>query len=253
MQGQFFWYDVMTTDTKAAAKFYHDVIGWDLQEQGPDYAAFTLDGRGVAGLMPVPADGAKIGMRPAWLGYIMVDDVDAMAKRIVAEGGKLHKGPIEVPGIIIFAVVSDPQGAGFLIAKPLPTKAPPPLPAGKQGTFGWHELYALDWTSVFPFYEKLFGWTKGDAHDMGPMGVYQLCKTGGDAPSVGMITKPKEIPVPHWSYYINIEGSMYAALERVTAAGGKPVMGPHQVPTGQWILQAVDPQGAHFALLGPEK
>ena len=27
--GMFVWYDVMTTDTKAAQSFYHEVIGWD--------------------------------------------------------------------------------------------------------------------------------------------------------------------------------------------------------------------------------
>jgi uncharacterized protein len=31
MQGQFFWYDVMTTDTQAAAKFYGEVVGWGVQ------------------------------------------------------------------------------------------------------------------------------------------------------------------------------------------------------------------------------
>ena len=28
MHGHFFWYDVMATDTRAAAKFYGDVVGW---------------------------------------------------------------------------------------------------------------------------------------------------------------------------------------------------------------------------------
>jgi predicted enzyme related to lactoylglutathione lyase len=27
--GTFVWYDVMTSDTKAAESFYHEVIGWD--------------------------------------------------------------------------------------------------------------------------------------------------------------------------------------------------------------------------------
>ena len=36
MHGSFFWYDVMTTDTKAAQKFYTEVIGWGVQPAGPD-------------------------------------------------------------------------------------------------------------------------------------------------------------------------------------------------------------------------
>ena len=31
-RGKFIWYDVMTTDTRAAAAFYSDVIGWSAQE-----------------------------------------------------------------------------------------------------------------------------------------------------------------------------------------------------------------------------
>ena len=37
------------------------------------------------------------------------------------------------------------------------------------------------------------------------------------------------------------------------AAGGKIVNGPMPVPTGRWIVQGIDPQGAMFALLAPTK
>ena len=70
MQGKFFWYDVMTTDTKAAAKFYGDVVGWTVQaipSPGPEYSTFNLGARGIAGLMPLPDDYAKMGGRPAWM------------------------------------------------------------------------------------------------------------------------------------------------------------------------------------------
>jgi predicted enzyme related to lactoylglutathione lyase len=33
LRGKFIWYDVMTTDTRAATAFYTDVIGWDAHEQ----------------------------------------------------------------------------------------------------------------------------------------------------------------------------------------------------------------------------
>jgi hypothetical protein len=55
----FIWYDVMTHDTKAAAAFYGDVIGWDAQEnQMPDnriYTVFTKGPTMVAGLMEIEA------------------------------------------------------------------------------------------------------------------------------------------------------------------------------------------------------
>ena len=39
-----------------------------------------------------------------------------------------------------------------------------------------------------------------------------------------------------------------AAIERLKAAGGAVTHGPMQVPTGDWVVQARDPQGAGFSL-----
>jgi predicted enzyme related to lactoylglutathione lyase len=254
MPNAFFWYDVMTTDIKAAQKFYCDVVGWTAQDvgvSGQSYIAFNTHGQGVAGLMAIPEEAAKHGVRPAWMGYIAVDDVDATAKRIQQEGGKVMREPTDVPGIIRFAVVADPQGAGFYIAKGLRPEAWPTLPEGTQGTIGWRELYANEWKSAFAFYEKLFGWTKADAIDMGPMGTYQLFAAGG-APIGGMMTKPPQVPVPHWGFYFNVP-SIDAGAARITAGGGRITNGPIEVPGGQWVVNAMDPQGAGFSLVALQR
>ena len=80
-RGKFIWYDVMTTDTKAAAKFYSDVIGWKAQEHpmadGSSYTIFSSGPAMVAGLMAIPEPMCAEGVPPCWSGYIGVDDVDA--------------------------------------------------------------------------------------------------------------------------------------------------------------------------------
>ena len=40
-------------------------------------------------------------------------------------------------------------------------------------------------------------------------------------------------------------------MRRISDNGGKVMHGPHEVPGGAFIVQAVDPQGAMFALVGP--
>jgi predicted enzyme related to lactoylglutathione lyase len=242
----------MTTDLDAAEKFYRDVVGWSVQDSGqPDYRIFTADDHGVAGLMPIPDDARAAGVPPCWMGYIHVDNVDETVARITQEGGTLHKGPFDVPATIRIAVVADPQGAGFMVATPISNAARPALPAGTPGMIGWHELYAVEWKSALAFYEKLFGWTAGEGHDMGPMGTYQLFCTGGE-PVGGMMTKPPAVPVPNWGYYVNVP-AIDAATARVTAAGGRILNGPMQVPGGQRIVQAMDPQGAAFSLVAWER
>jgi predicted enzyme related to lactoylglutathione lyase len=209
-----------------------------------------VKGQGVAGLMPIPEDARKAGVQPAWMGYIAVDDVDRAAARIEKEGGKVLRPPRDVPGVIRLAVVADPQGTGFIIAKGLIHDAPPALPAGTPGTVGWHELYAVEWKSAFAFYEKLFGWTKAEAVDMGPVGTYQLFATGDGAVG-GMMTKPATIPVPHWGYYINVAG-LDAAVGRVKA-GGRILNGPMQVPGGSWIVNCADPQNAAISMVSMQR
>ena len=254
MPHSFFWHELMTSDTKAAEKFYRDVVGWTAQDSGvpgTQYTIFNAADQGVAGMMAITADMAEHGARPGWLGYIATDDVDQAVARISKEGGKTFMGPHEVPGVIRFAMMADPQGAPFYVAKGLTPNPPPPLAMGTPGTVGWNELMAADGPAAFAFYEKLFGWTKADAIDMGAMGVYQLFSAGG--PPIGaMMTKPPQVPAPFWGFYFNVP-AIDAGVARITAGGGKILNGPMEVPGGQWVVQAMDPQGAAFNLVAPKR
>jgi len=98
--GKFVWYDVMTSNTKAAESFYRSVIGWDAKDSGMtdrSYTIFSLGPRMVCGLMPVPEEARAKGVRPHWSGYIAVDDVDAFAERVKAAGGAVHRAPEDLP------------------------------------------------------------------------------------------------------------------------------------------------------------
>ena len=251
--GKFVWYDVVTTDTKAAESFYRSVIGWDTSDSGMTDRSYTLLCVGsamVGGLMPIPEDARRAGVRPAWMGYIAVDDVDVYAKRVKSAGGAIHRGPEDIPGVGRFAVAGDPHGAGFMLFKGTSDEAPVPAPAGTPGHIGWRELHAGDLEGAFAFYSGLFGWTKAEALDMGPMGLYQTFAIDGTQ-SGGIMTKTPQTPGPFWLYYFNV-AAVEAAMTRVKSGGGQVLNGPHQVPGGSWIIQCFDPQGAMFALVGPK-
>ncbi len=249
----FIWYDLMTTDTAAAATFYQNVIGWNIKASDTsDFPYFIISKgeTGVGGMMPIdPEHGGD--MKPGWNGYVWVDSVDAYAAKTVELGGKLWKGPQDIPGIGRFAVLSDPQGAVFLLFKDAGGPPQAQVPAGTAGHVGWHELYASDLPKALEFYRALFGWTPDQAMDMGEMGVYQTFATGGPAVG-GMMTKMAQMPQPYWMYYFNVD-AIDAAVQKIEAGGGKVTMGPHQVPTGSWIVNAIDPQGAMFALVAPAR
>lgn len=259
--GRFIWYDLMTTDVAAAAKFYGDVVGWTAMDSGMTHQKYVLFSQGpqmVAGLMNIPPESAALGVPPCWTGHIAVDDVDEYAAKVEAAGGKIRRAPEDIPTIGRFAVVEDPAGAVFILFKG--TGTAPPLPGPDEpGYIGWHELHAGDLEAAWKFYEPLFGWSKVSDFDMGPMGSYRLFATNapegatlGDADAVGgMMTKMPQVPGPFWLYYFNVP-STATAMERVKAGGGQLITGPHQVPGGQWMAQFTDPQGAIFAVVSRE-
>lgn len=254
-QGKFVWYDLMTTDTAAAAAFYNSVVGWTAKDYPEmNYTVFEVPGApaGAAGLMPLPEELRARGVPPCWNGYVYVDDVDASARAFAENGGAIRKEAQDIPGVGRFAVVQDPHGAVLLVFKPAPMDNPPPEPGQYDtGYVGWNELYAGNGEEAFDFYSKMFGWTKDTAMPMGEMGVYQLFAHEGTAIG-GMMTKMPDMPAPFWSYYFNVE-ALDAAVERVNTGGGQVVNGPMEVPGGAWIVNCMDPQGAFFSLVSMKR
>jgi uncharacterized protein len=253
--GKFCWYELLTSDPAGAEKFYSAVVGWTFEPMGvagPEpYTILKTGEHGVAGMMKLPEEAKAQGARPSWMGYIWVDDVDATAAKIAEKGGQVWRQPDDIPNIGRFAIVGDPQGAAFALFKDAGMQEPTPPAPGTPGTIGWRELLAQNWETAFAFYSELFGWTKDTAHDMGPMGTYQLFAVDGH-PTGGMMTKPADVPVAFWGYYIVVEGGAKAAAERIKANGGQVLNGPVEVPGGSWIVQGFDPQGAMFAVVSPQ-
>jgi uncharacterized protein len=255
MHGNFVWYELMTSDAKAAEKFYTTVVGWTAKDAGMPGMAYTLLSAGdaqVAGAMTVPPEICAAGWQPGWVGHIGVSDVDDYTKRVTQAGGKVHREPTDIPGIGRFSVVADPQGANYMMFKGSGEMPKPPAPM-TPGTIGWHELHATDGAKAFDFYSGLYGWKKRDAMDMGPMGVYQIFATSDAAQDMGMggMMTDAQSPTPYWLYYFSVP-SITAAVTRVIDNGGKILHGPVEVPGGMWIINGQDPQGVTFALVGPK-
>ncbi|KQZ81446.1 glyoxalase [Mesorhizobium sp. Root157] len=249
----FFWYELMTTDVDAAEAFYTKVIGWKAEpfdggSAMQRYVVVKVGDRGVGGIMALPEEARNMGMPPAWVGYIQADDADATTDAVKKAGGKVHREPSDIPGVGRFSVVSDPQGAVFMLLQPNGPDQPP-VAMGTPGHIGWRELYANDWPSALEFYSGQFGWEKDMSVDMEEMGIYQLFSVNGEQ-NGGMMNRPPHLPVPVWQFYFNVP-AIDAAAKRVTDNGGKVVFGPMDVPGGQWVVNCTDPQGAHFGMVAP--
>jgi predicted enzyme related to lactoylglutathione lyase len=252
--GKFVWYEYMGNDLKGAIDFYADVIGWTSRDGGRTdfrYEVVLAGGHPVAGMMDAPADARAMGARPSWLAYIWVENVDLALPKLMEAGGKVFKAPSDIPGIGRFAVVADPYGGTFMLFRDSGGDLPAAPAAGTPGTIGWHELHCDDGAKALEFYRGFFGWTATRDFDMGPMGVYRMFKTGHGEEG-GIMTRMPQTPASFWLYYVNVD-ALDPAVERIKAKGGQIANGPIEVPGGQWIVQALDPQGALFALVAPKR
>ena len=248
--GDFIWYELMTSDPDAATTFYAAVTGWKAQDfPGNDgYRIFMADESAVSGLLRTPEEAASMGARPAWFGYIGVDDVDSMAKTIVDAGGKQFVPPTDIPEVGRFAMMADPQGAPFYVMRGLSDEPATSFAPDKAGHCQWNELATTDATTSLAFYSDRFGWRKGDVMPMGDLGDYQFIEHGG-AP-IGAVMRTAEGRPPFWIYYFGVE-DIEAAAAAIRSGGGEIHHGPADVPGGSVILVASDPQGAMFGLVAP--
>ena len=151
-KGLFVWYELLTTDVAAACTFYGKVVGWTSEKSqmpGIDYWMFKAGDVEVAGAMAQPEAAKAMGAPPAWLGYVGVDDVDASAEVVRANGGQVYMGPMDIPNVGRFAVIADPHGAVIGLFK---FSNPVDEPAHEgPGQIGWRELNAGDLDADFGF------------------------------------------------------------------------------------------------------
>jgi uncharacterized protein len=256
--GKWVWYELMTPDPEGAKAFYNAIVGWSIQTShggDMDYGFIVnADGGMTGGVLGLTKDMTDHGARPIWVGYIGVEDVDAILPQIEAKGGKILMPAHDSDMAGRFAMVADCCGAPFYVITP----TPPPgggestafSAARNIGRCGWNELMAGNADNAVAFYTGLFGWGLPGAMDMGPMGKYQFVEH--DGVQIGAIMKKMDaMPVPVWNHYFWVP-SIDAAKAAIETNGGQVINGPMQVPGDDWIVQGIDPQGAMFSLVGPQ-
>jgi uncharacterized protein len=156
----------------------------------------------VGGMMPIPGEVRPSGARPDWFGYIGVDDVDAYAGRVVEAGGKVHRGPHDIPGVGRFAVAADPHGATFILFTPNRGEERAQVAAGTPGHVGWRELYAEMANTPAPFWLYYFNVEAIDA------AAARVTEAGGK-----VLMGPQQVPGELWIIQCtDPQGAMFALL-----------------------------------------
>lgn len=257
--GSFIWYELITPDPESASAFYQAVAGWRFElpparASSLDYRMIVRDDGGTAGgVMRLDPGMSAGGARPGWLGYLAVNDVESAVAAIVADGGSVHV-PATTIAVGTFALVADPQGVPFYVMSPV---APPDQPDATSDVFSpdraghvrWNELTTPDLDGARAFYARHFGFGTDQSMDMGELGPYCFIEHHGTILGA-MMRQPHPGTPGSWLPYIGVP-DLTAAAAAIPANGGEVLLGPHEVPGGDWIVVARDPQDAQFGLVGP--
>lgn len=256
--GDFIWYELMTDNADAAQAFYAGLIGWTFKDSGNpemDYRLFSSATAEVGGVMSLTPEMVSGGARPAWLGYIGVDDVDSAISAIRAAGGAIHMEPWDIPDVGRLAFVADPQGAMFYVMKGSVEGDVSTSFAKHEPMIGhcaWNELASADPEAAKAFYGAQFNWVQEGEMDMGPLGKYQFWQAGGDSPyGVGAVMPLMPgMPSSAWTFYFRVP-DIDKAVAYTAAHGGTALQEPTEIPGGEFSFTGLDPQGAVFGLVGP--
>jgi predicted enzyme related to lactoylglutathione lyase len=258
----FIWYELMTTDASAAARFYGAVVGWKIAGSadpaaagGQDYRMIQRsDGGSAGGVLQLTPQMCEQGAKTTWLGYLHVKDVDAALRAINGDGGSTLMPKRSLP-VGEIAMVSDPAGAPFYVMHPIP---PPDKPDAVSDVFDtaasqrvrWNELASSNLGAAKAFYSRHFGFEFNETMPMGAAGDYCFIDQGGRRIG-GMMQKSAADAVAGWLFYFGVS-SASAAKREIEGGGGKVLVDLHQVPSGDWILVGEDPQGAPFGVVGAQ-
>jgi predicted enzyme related to lactoylglutathione lyase len=260
------WLDTTQPDPDAAAAFYGNLFGWELENSMPPdapgkYLIARLGGGDVAAVSSPAGDAPATA---TWNTYVWVDDADETAAKVRDAGGTVLSEPFDVMDAGRMGVFADPDGAGFCAWQPKNHRGAGVV--NEHGSVNFNVLNTRDVDRATKFYGAVFGWELLDAGGAGAMwalpayGDFLERRTPGRRENMAAMGVPARFdevvaavaPIPddqpdapaHWGVTFAVDDAD-AIAARAAELGGRVVVAPFDAP---WVRTTVitDPQGATF-------
>lgn len=246
--GKVIFAELVTPDLAAAKQFYGGLFGWtfrDIHAGKAEYAAASLDGQPVAGLIHKELSSGEHS-QPAWLSFIAVRDVDATRDLAVQHGARVLFPPRSVQDRGRQAVFADPQGAVFAVLAS--SSGDPPDVLAEPGEWIWSSLITRDPDAGAAFYQTLFDYEVFALP--ADEGAQHLLLATDNYARASANSWPANKPNvhPHWLNYVRVEDADKTAAKAV-ALGGRILVEPRLDRHGGKVAVIADPAGAAFGLL----
>jgi predicted enzyme related to lactoylglutathione lyase len=255
------WVDASQPDPAAAAAFYRDLFGWEVEDVMPAaspvrYFVGRLGGADVAAVGSAP-DGRP--QAPDWNTYVWVTDAEETASRVREAGGTVLAEPVDVGDFGRMAIFSDPAGAAFRVWQPGTHRGAAVV--NEPGAVNFNTLSTPDLEGARSFYGAVFGWdllavgdgamwalpAYGDFLEQRTPGTRERMAEMGAPPrfeEVVAAVGPASDGEARWDVTFGT-GDADATASRAAELGGRVLVEPFDAP---WVRMTVisDPQGARF-------
>jgi predicted enzyme related to lactoylglutathione lyase len=260
------WADTSQPDPDAAAAFYRDVFGWEIEDVMPPesegkYLIGRIRGGDVAAISSLPEDAPP---RATWNTYVWVDSADESAAKVAEAGGTALVPPFNVMDAGRMAVFADLEGAVFSVWEARQHKGSRVV--NEPGSVNFNGLHTRDVEAAKAFYGHVFGWETltldsgaemwtlpgyGDYLERDSPGLRERAVSmGAQAEFVDVVANITPIPdgqadhPAHWDVTFATDDAD-ALAEKAAALGGRVIVPPFDAPWSRMTV-ITDPQGATF-------
>ena len=232
------YFDVNSPQGDALKRFYGELFGWSFNEVPGGYALVdTRAGTGINGGI-----GTTTENHTPLAFYAEAPDLQAVLDKVERLGGKTLIPVTEIPGMVTYAMFTDPDGLVVGLVKGTGEGGEQGPSVGDGIPVEWFEVLGSDAERTQAFYGQLFGWQL-DAS--GPPG-YRLVDTqaGGRGIGGGLGSNPESPWVTVYAQVPDVEGM----LKRAEELGGKREYGPISVDDHMQTGAFRDPAGNVFGV-----
>ena len=108
MNGAVVHFEISGKDGEQLKQFYAKIFGWNVDSSNPmnyGMVAAPTDGQGIGGGISGSHDGKTYATF-----YVAVTDLEGTLKKIEQSGGKVVVPVTDIPGVVTFAMITDPEG-----------------------------------------------------------------------------------------------------------------------------------------------
>lgn len=240
--GTFVGADLVTEDPAAAAMFYGELFGWDMEKVDDGYSVHHK-GQWIASISAID-DGDPEKTSSFWLVGIVVNNLKGSVKAAQNSNAEVVEKARKVDGGYgSFAVIRDAEKAPVMLIQP--GKTPIGGTTG-PGAWIWAELWTDDIDTASQFYENVVG-TAHQAYDRGGK-PYHIFTSQGTA-RAGIIEIPPELDNldPGWVPYVGV-ADLAASARAVEDLGGRVIFRGTEHPATGAVSLVLDPTGAALFL-----